>query len=67
MKDELSNKIICQEAGSGMCNSQICKENKHKKINSTESRNGGETENQRQSMANRNKNHITGVISNILI
>ena len=68
MKDELSNKIICQEAGSGMCNFQTCTEKKkYKKVNSTESRNGGEINNQRQSMVNRNKNHVTEVISNMLI
>ena len=40
---------------------------KYKKVNSTESRNGGEIKNQRQSMVNRNKNHVTEVISNMLI
>ena len=45
----------------------VQKKKKYKKVNSTESRNGGEIKNQRQSMVNRNKNHVTEVISNMLI
>lgn len=66
-KGELSNKVLCQEDGRGMCSFQAHREKTVQKKNSTDSRNGGEIKKQKQSMINKNKNHSTEAILNILI